>query len=537
MTPPSLLAAIVAGQQRVAPLPSVEVLRIGEHAGPTEAARALETSSAEFATFPLGKAAPSVPAAAALALRYPQATMALDDRALRRSDRRALRSEGLRFLDPTAAATLVFERRLALTCLAEPAVTAAGRHWRWALARLAASRTKLTFEDGAATRRVASRLPVVEFETLARFAGAADTPLVLVIGRIEASVSLYFDGLPPGGRPRLVFAEAEALLAEPGLLAIADAAIIVRDLERCDDLGILRMLEAIRLPRAYFLDDNPMVLAEEDRHWRYYKAARLRDRLAGFDAVLASTEPLAEALRAVHDRVSEFGPVLDAGLVHRPPEMGGAVRAAIAGGNFRRDASLRDVMPALLEHAAETPGAALLVPNGFGAPPSGSYQTREMPRIGSFPQFVRHWRDESPNMLLHPRGQTRNDRFKTPNALLVALYLGALPIVDAEEPAYAGLGEAEGVLKAMGSDGWAAAIRRARQPDEAGRLWSALHRGCERLFGSEAQCALLNGLVAARAPVDAAERAARLRLIARLRRGNPAWLRPLRRLARRLADP
>jgi hypothetical protein len=64
----------------------------------------------------------------------------------------------------------------------------------------------------------------------------------------------------------------------------------------------------------------------------------------------------------------------------------------------------------------------------------------------SFRQFVRRWRSYAPDILLHPRGETANAPFKCPTAVIVAGYLGAVPVV-ADEPAYEGWTPADGVVR------------------------------------------------------------------------------------------
>jgi hypothetical protein len=69
-----------------------------------------------------------------------------------------------------------------------------------------------------------------------------------------------------------------------------------------------------------------------------------------------------------------------------------------------------------------------------------------MPKERSFRQFVRQWRRHGVDLLLHPAGATTNAPYKCPTAVVVAGYLRAVPVV-ADEPAYDGWGETEGVVR------------------------------------------------------------------------------------------
>ncbi len=108
-----------------------------------------------------------------------------------------------------------------------------------------------------------------------------------------------------------------------------------------------------------------------------------------------------------------------------------------------------------------------------------------LPMERSFRQHIRAWRRFGPDILLHPAGATANAPFKSPTAAIVAGYLGAIPVV-AEEPAYQGWGEAEGVLR-LGANGagLALAAARARQADWRDDMGGRLAAALSARFGNE----------------------------------------------------
>ena len=108
-------------------------------------------------------------------------------------------------------------------------------------------------------------------------------------------------------------------------------------------------------------------------------------------------------------------------------------------------------------------------------------------RERSFRQFIRAWRRFAPDLLLHPAGATSNAPFKCPTAAIVAGYLGAVPVV-ADEPAYHGWGEAEGVLR-LGGDGEGLAAAAAPARDSAWRadMGARLAKALSARFGAESR--------------------------------------------------
>ncbi|MGD9744305.1 MAG: hypothetical protein AB7V53_16805, partial [Dongiaceae bacterium] len=184
-----------------------------------------------------------------------------------------------------------------------------------------------------------------------RFAAtAADDPAILVITPArDASVALYFDGLPDAIRRRirvLLPAEAEAA---PELFMGASLVILVR---RFVNMGpIISRCGTLRIPLVYFVDDNVVQLSIEDEGWESYSAGRLRRLLRRrFAGVVCGSGPLAEFFRRkrLHPEVAEWRPALPADT---PPLLAQPVppsRFAFIGGSFRWRALRDTVLPALM---------------------------------------------------------------------------------------------------------------------------------------------------------------------------------------------
>ncbi|GLQ37458.1 hypothetical protein GCM10007908_10780 [Rhizobium albus] len=462
----------------------------------------LETRPERFIAVPAGSAVAACAEAKSVMLdrlaTHPVDLLIAVDGAGRR-ERRMLATEGLRFLDPTAELPIVMDRLSALAAIRMPVVAACGENWRWALVRAIAEKGRL--ETLITGLKLPKRpLPVVPMALLDLFANGGTesrpAPRILVVGRIEASVSLYFDGLPPETARMLRFIEAETLVANIALLETVDAIIIVRDLERCHDLALLHMMAQLDIPRVWFIDDNPLVLAREDYHWAFYTEERLTRLLERFAGIFASTDALADAVRHLHREVAIFPPVLDRRLIPPAKPVSEELTVALAGGGFRSEAFQRDILPALHAVQAEKP-VHLVAPKSFAAAPQQLVKATFLEPRQSFPQFIRAWRDENPNVLVHPRSATENAPFKTPNALLVGLYLNAVPIVHADEPAYLALPEHPGFVKARTPQEYQAAFTELNDPSSRRERLAALRELCENLFGGATNQTALVSLVEA----------------------------------------
>jgi len=340
-----------------------------------------------------------------------------------------------------------------------------------------------------------------------------ETRTVLIFGRHDASVSLYFDAMPASGIA-LRFRSSSSPRADRAAMAEADGVVLVRSLDRFAVDGTLAFLARAGIPYLYFVDDSFFTLRRDEPSFWAYSRERYRKMLAGTGGVLVTSPALAEEFAPLHPRVATVGLCLDRNLLQKSlpwDEEGDDIRAAIPGGCFRDADFRRSVAPALAALARERSVTLLARETcdftGLGFP------TVPMRLQHSFPLFVQAWLAERPTVLLHPRAATANDRYKTPNALLVALYLGVPLVVAAGEPAYDGFDEADGVLRATTDADWQRQIADAHKPHRRRALIAALGETCHSRFTGHEQAAALRAFLATWPPVDV-ETIARRRVIA-----------------------
>jgi hypothetical protein len=193
---------------------------------------------------------------------------------------------------------------------------------------------------------------------------------------------------------------------------------------------------------------------------------------------------------------------MDPRLANGAPPPDGPLTVALPGGDFRAIGLDGEPIERLGAMAAAEPIRVVATAAAARAvePHLGAAEIVVLPPERSFRQFVRRWRLYGPDILLHPEGATANAPFKCPTAVIVAGYLGAAPVV-ADEPAYEGWGEHEGVLR-LGDDamGLIRAASGVRKPDWRADMGQRLSRALARRFDSEGRVAMLREATASERP-------------------------------------
>ncbi len=342
---------------------------------------------------------------------------------------------------------------------------------------------------------------------------AGDDRRVVFYGEHTASVSLYLDGLPDDLAARVSVLPPRRLETDLPLLAAAGLVVFVRGFEHVWRSGLPGALERLGVPCAWFTDDDLTALRGDQPGFGFYTQARVQAFAARMVALIGTTPALCARLAALHSTVLHWPCVLDERLL-APASIrrDGPLRVACVGGAFRAEGLRRLVLPAL----DALPGARLLLAGGlaggFGAKIPDA---RVLPFESDFCRFVATWRAAAPDLLVHPPGRTANLAVKGAGTLLAALYLGAAPVV-ADEPAYAGLGAAQGVLLAEDRvASWRAAFALLAEPDVRREHLTRLLAHFRAVASPEAARGAVETLLARAAPggaVAEARRAAALRL-------------------------
>jgi hypothetical protein len=391
--------------------------------------------------------------------------------------------ESLRFANLAPLGGLLVRREALLAALEGLPADAGDDWWRMVCRRIGQAGRIADLDVTVRRRaRMDGEAAAPAFATLPRAAAR-----VLVLGQIEVSTSLYFDFLEATPDLSVAFRPLTRLALDAPVLASADLVILVRELHRFWDEGVIAFLAAAGVPYVWFTDDNFLALRAEGEARAFYILPRMQRALAGAAAVWTSTDSLAAAHLWLHPHVSVWKPVLDPFLEQAPPVSSGPLTIALPGGDFRL-AGLTGPPLDRLREIADGPGLRLVVTPAGGQILRGALPRAEivvLPPDRSFRQHIRAWRRLGPDILLHPAGVTANAPFKTPTAAIVAGYLGAVPVV-ADEPAYQGWGEADGVLRlGANGEGLVFAEGQARETDWRTDMRLRLAGALTARFGAE----------------------------------------------------
>jgi plasmid stabilization system protein ParE len=189
-------------------------------------------------------------------------------------------------------------------------------------------------------------------------------------------------------------------------------------------------------------------------------------------AVVVTSRALADRFAPLNPHVVILPCLFDVARATPPSPVGAALRIGCFGGAFRRASFRKHILPAARDMDRARP-VELVVTAALAEKPDSPMLTIAPFQL-DFAAFVTAWRGLALNGVAHPYGETGNIAYKGPGSVLAASYLGAAPIV-ADEPAYAGMDETMGVLKADRSvEAWRDAFERLSAPGEAARLFGRL---------------------------------------------------------------
>ena len=130
---------------------------------------------------------------------------------------------------------------------------------------------------------------------------------------------------------------------------------------------------------------------------------------------------------------------------------------------------------------------------------------------GSISDSLDAWARASIDIVVQPTRGADNRIGGAENVLLSSLYIGAVPIL-ADDPAYAGIDETDGVLKSDSStEGWRRALIRLADDATRAGLRGRFEHFCRSRFSAERNAAALQAIMRAAPSVDAAARELRWR--------------------------
>lgn len=283
-----------------------------------------------------------------------------------------------------------------------------------------------------------------------------------------------------------------------------DAVIVNRNLQSF--VSIITVLKKLHIPCYYYIDDNFIALKNEYEEFAWYSKKNVTKILSNFDAVLTSTETLRTFFlqEKIHAKVWCYPPILNKALLppvadnHLPvANKTHRINVAVIGGAFRGESFFEYVVPALnkLKNSGEDINLTVRKYLLGDDPGECLFSVDEIDILSDYNQYIHQLRHKKIDIIIHPYGKTTNSIYKTNSVLLNALYLNANIIVFGE-PAFDGLGEAEGIMNIdQDIDCIFDAIKYLSIPANATRLKSNLSNYCHSAFNMDNNIKLLDLLM------------------------------------------
>jgi hypothetical protein len=336
-------------------------------------------------------------------------------------------------------------------------------------------------------------------------------PVVSIFGELNASNSLYWKCSTNDILRYLNFIEPSGFCSYENMqLLRSDVVIFVREIFSERQSSALSLCRKVGIPHFYFLDDNFSVLASESPEYNHYRCENLRNELGSFSGVIVSSSQLQRFFHDnnLHKAVQLVRPVFDETLYRRckenhfgpAPLSSNSICFAFFGGSFRLKSLQEDVLPAIELFGK---GSKLLM---RASPEEVQTDTAveiiDMEYTPYLSAFLEEWVEYRPLAVVHPRGQTANIDYKSSNAILIACYLGAVPVV-CNERAYDGISESEGIIKVTGgSDSWRYAFMRLKDPGFRKMMLHRLDEFCRKNFDASVNAAVIKSLIRDIEPLD-----------------------------------
>ncbi|WFP75508.1 hypothetical protein [Mesorhizobium sp. WSM4906] len=315
--------------------------------------------------------------------------------------------------------------------------------------------------------------------------------LVGVISNTSATTALCFDGLS-GIDPKISFRFIDPYKRDASEMDDCDVLIFVRHLFM--PAYKEAFVQAKRRGKLMYLlvDDNFVTLAGErqanpidEEIFKPYGQPIFKETLEEMDGVLCASAALTEFFQSYHHTILPFGAVSDRTIKPIRSTPTDDVRIGFFGGGFRIEALKEQVLPALKNVAERQPVTLFAGPNveKFREQIEGAgIRFVTVPLRSNFREFVAEWQSLGLQVAVHPKGETKNVKYKTANAVLVSHYLGAVPLLS-DEPAYASIGKAQGVLKiGRNTKNFSTALASIETASQRDILLARMARFCETNF-------------------------------------------------------
>ncbi len=329
--------------------------------------------------------------------------------------------------------------------------------------------------------------------------------LVVALGPLQASVTLFFDLLPLAVRRmvRVMFCGDPSVKFE---IRQASAVIFVRSLLEYEEL--IAYAKAVDVPMYHYCDDNFVILGEElDRYggaYAFYTRENMRRVLSDFAGCLLSVPNLVDFYRrnCIHPRLALFPPVAafeEYGDIPNDRAKHRAFTVSFFGGGDRRRAFAEFIVPAAKLLSKQRPVVLVAFGVDIGAVDCAEYKQLTVfypPYEPDYALAIRQFRHYAPDVMLHSSSPTKNNAYKNCNNIINGALVGAAMVCSRTEP-YFGLEQVDATLLADdNAHSWYLALwQLANSNVRLAQLRAGGKTYCESLYNGLENTAVLNGLL------------------------------------------
>lgn len=223
-------------------------------------------------------------------------------------------------------------------------------------------------------------------------------------------------------------------------VALADAVILARDLTVLEKYKNICL--KIKIPCYYYIDDNFIELYKDNKEDAYLgkmKALLEPSRVRMFEGIFTSTSCLADYFieNRLNSNVFTLEPCIDIENIFKPKMIkSNYFTIAFMGGAFRSETFRRVVMLALVK-LSEKYSIRVVYPEEINLKLFMDIKNLELIGIKrdiSLDLILKHYSKYEPDILIHCGPDIKNNIYKTLNALINAVQLGAVLITSDSAP-------------------------------------------------------------------------------------------------------
>lgn len=269
--------------------------------------------------------------------------------------------------------------------------------------------------------------------------------ILIVLGALDATYFLGFENLKEDCVFKIAFFNS---VREDDIL-YADSIIYVRDLYNA--LFLHNKFSKYNIPEYYYFDDNFVEIyddyikenknGEQNNILFNIRNSFTFENLSKFKKIMVSSELLKEYVINKYSslNVEVLPPCIIQDESFKLCEINDVINIAFMGGEFREDVFIRQVYPAI-QLLSKDIKVKLVVPETLIKKIEDIYRKNEnivllgVERSNCYNQLILEYKKENINILIHCGENNKNNKYKTKNAVINALRLGAVLITSNVEP-------------------------------------------------------------------------------------------------------